>query len=90
MKRQATYSRHIRQIGPVMAAVAFATRVASAPPPGSGTLALRMGLMFGAVGALGLSAPPATGQGELTDFSTQNDAQRPMAQAIERVCGALN
>jgi uncharacterized protein with beta-barrel porin domain len=50
---------------------------------------LRLGLTFGALGVVGLSAPPATGQGDLTASSTQNDAQRPMAQAINTMCPNL-
>jgi outer membrane autotransporter protein len=90
MKREPAYRQHLRRIE-IGVAKPFMTlaSVAIASPPASWKSALRLGLTFGAVGVLGLSAPPATGQGELNDFSTQSDAQRPMAQAINEMCPAL-
>jgi uncharacterized protein with beta-barrel porin domain len=63
--------------------------VASAPRR-SGELALRLPVLFGALGGLGLFTTLAAAQGQLDNFGSQSDAQRPMANAINTMCPNLD
>ena len=87
MKRQPC--SHVRRDDAVVAGSVAAVE-ASALPLRSGKLARDFWFMFGSMVVLGLIRLPATAQdGSLTDSSTQSDAQRPMAQAIDTMCPQL-
>jgi outer membrane autotransporter protein len=95
MKPQATQSRLIRRMGPGMASMVFGTGFDSGVAPGSGQVALRLGLLLGTVVATGAaivlshSAPSEAQQGppgRLDNSASQNSAQGSMANSIRTFC----